>query len=136
MSTAAPASSPSACQARSAASRSMLRGWPGLAGVVLVDPAAALIAVDAGGRQIAQPACPPQQGRQVLSAGSPVVPGAMVQRTWEALPIASAGSAVVPSNKCASMPSARNSAAFCSLVQVPATLQPAALASLAISRPL
>ena len=60
----------------------------------------------------------------------------MVQSTWEAPSNAVAGSAAVPSKRCASMPSARNPSAFWSLVQVPATLQPAALASLAISRPL
>ena len=74
---------------------------------------------------------------QVLSAGSPAVPGAMVQRTCEAPSSAAAGSAAVPSNRCASMPVGRAGARPCrSLVQVPATLQPAALASLAISRPL
>ena len=108
----------------------------GLGGCLLVDPAAAVIAVDAGGREIAQPARVAQHARRGLERGIACGAGGdgaeHVRRLAERR--GRQGRRAVEQMRLEAL--LLQLVCLVAVRQVPATLQPAALASLAISRPL
>ena len=109
---------PSSSQASSASSRRRERALSGCGGVVLVDQAAAMVAIDADRRQVADPGeprrggdrggeMPRASGRPPRPAGSR--PGARRRRSRR---VRFPASALAPSKIKGSMPSAGSAAAF------------------------